>query len=84
MNALTIRQVRCGIPDCDWGRLCVDQLTSAFVASAYSEWREHLADRHGLNLNTDELPGLTEARLHFDHATGAVTTVEIKAKGAAE
>lgn len=40
--------IRCGTPDCEWGRRVSDLMTEKELKLCYSEFRKHCIQRHGL------------------------------------
>lgn len=72
-----IERVRCGIPECNWMTLFKVsdrwELSTRAVSECYSFFWDHCVQSHGLNPNTAELPGMTEAKFFVDLTEGTLT-----------
>jgi hypothetical protein len=74
---ILILQLRCGIPDCEWSLPfpVPTPYSPQALTKVYGQFRRHCADRHELNPNTNELPGLDQASFFLDVSRGAYLQV---------
>src|SRR5579872_2723005 len=81
MSDVVILRLKCGMQGCLWA-LPVDEpmtFSPASLTELYGRFRQHCADQHGLNPETNELPNADQTSFVLDTSRGGQVQVVMDA-----